>query len=127
MLSAAVPAFFPVIATLNFAFLSEVVIPTSIVTGTEQAQEDTWKTFQDSLIANGCNAASPILDYPLFQLLVKVMAASPSIFEVEHPGCNYNVISQEAQLAASYPNHVQSKDCLQLLVGKQIVIRLITT
>lgn len=98
VLTAALPAFFPIAATADFAFMSEVAIPTSITSGTDSKE---WDAFKATLISYGCRKESTVLDDPFFQLWIRAVVTSPSIFAAEWVTCNYDDIdSQDAQQAA---------------------------
>ena len=101
VLAAALPVYFPVSATADFAFMSEVALPSSLITGTESDQEKEWKTFKETLISFGCRKESVLLDDSFFRLWVRAVVTSPSIFAAEGTSCNYHDIdSKEAQQAA---------------------------
>lgn len=81
--------------------MSEEALPTSIITGTESDQDKEWETFKESLISSGCRKESVLLDDPFFQLWIRSVVTSPSIFAANGMICTYNDIdSQDAQQVA---------------------------
>lgn len=100
--SAALPAYFPVLAGSDFAFLSEVPLPTSIVHGTRHEQQTAWESFKTDLIERGCHADSSLLDDPFFQLWMRAVTTSPSTFEGKMCTCPFlSLQTRDAQRAAS--------------------------
>ncbi len=110
MLLAAVPAFIPVIATLNFAFLSEVVIPcpASMVTRTEQAQDD-MENLSRILDCKWMQCSLSHFALSLISTFGKGSGFLPSHFKSRAACCNYKVMdSQKAQLEAAIQTMLQS-------------------
>ncbi|GFH57398.1 predicted protein [Chaetoceros tenuissimus] len=98
---AALPVYFPLLAGGDFAFLSEIPLPTSISDGNFSDQKRAWKSFTDTLVEAGCPKDSPLLEDSFFQLWVKAVVASPSIFEGTMSTCPFQGMATRAEQNAA--------------------------